>query len=180
MTPALAAVAKNSRAAAVAPLDFRMKSPKPPVHRHSSTCSHGFTVDTLLEQLREEGLRITPGRRRILEVLFEAGKPLSLEEIRKASELDGRIPDFATVFRMVSLLEKLDLVQKVNLQRSLSYFELHDPSKHYDHLVCTVCGKVVVITDPCPLENVEAQLAKRYGFRELSHSLEFFGKCESC
>jgi Fe2+ or Zn2+ uptake regulation protein len=48
---------------------------------------------------------------------------------------------------------------KVNLQRSCSYYELHDPSKHYDHIVCTHCGKVVLLDQPCPLAETEKCLA---------------------
>lgn len=159
-------------------------------HKHTPACSHtadrpagrpgAFTVDAVLARLKQEGMRITPARRRILEVLFSATEPLSLQDIQTAAADGPAPPDYATVFRMVVLLEKLKVVQKVNLQRPCSYFELHDPARHYDHLVCTSCGKVVVIDTPCPLGNLESDLAARYGFRDLSHSLEFFGRCSQC
>ncbi|GAB4170602.1 MAG: Fur family transcriptional regulator [Terrimicrobiaceae bacterium] len=145
-----------------------------------STRQSTFTVDAVLARLRQEGMRITPARRKILEVLFSAGEPLSLQDIQTASGVDSVVPDYATVFRMVVLLEKLKVVQKVNLQRPCSYYELHDPARHYDHLVCTSCGKVVVIDTPCPLGDLETRLAERYGFSDLSHSLEFFGQCSQC
>lgn len=127
------------------------------------------------------GFRITPGRRKILEALFAATCPLSLNEIQEAASVgNGRTPDYATVFRMVALLERMRLVQKVNLQRSCSYFELHDPLRHYDHIVCTRCGKIVLLHDPCPLHDVESTIAKKYGFKDLTHSLEFFGQCARC
>jgi len=139
-----------------------------------------FTADAILHRLRDEGLRITASRKSILEVLFEAKNPLSLQEIEELAAAKGASPDYATVFRMITLLERLHLVQKVNLQRSCSYYELHDPSKHYDHIVCTGCGKVVVIDIPCPLGETEQRIAAHYGFRNLSHSLEFFGRCPDC
>jgi Fe2+ or Zn2+ uptake regulation protein len=165
----------------------KSKSPPRPPKAGSKSCSHGhdshradFSVDSILERLRAEGLRITPGRRKILEVFFAAGRPLSLEEIRDQSRNGKSGPDYATVFRMVTLLEKLGLVQKINLQRACSFYELHDPNRHYDHIVCTTCGKVVLISEPCPLASFEKTLATKYGFRQLSHSLEFFGNCEAC
>jgi len=139
-----------------------------------------FTPEAILNRLRGDGLRITPGRRVILEVLFEAGKPLSLEEIKDLAAARGARPDYATVFRLMTLLERLHLAHKVNLQRSCSYYELHDPKKHYDHIVCTSCGKVVVIDIPCPLGATEAHIAEHYGFGDLTHSLEFFGRCPEC
>jgi Fur family ferric uptake transcriptional regulator len=142
--------------------------------------AQSFSAEAILNRLRGEGMRITESRRSILNVLFHAQRPLSLQEIQElaASEDDG--PDYATVFRMIALLDRLHIVHKVNLQRSCSYYELNDPSKHYDHIVCTDCGKVVVIDIPCPLAETEQRVAEHYGFHNLSHSLEFFGRCPDC
>lgn len=144
------------------------------------TGSTTFTPEAVLNRLRSEGLRITAGRRKIVTILFEAGKPLSLPEIQSRALVRNRTPDYATVFRVMTLLESLHLVHKVNLQRSCSYYELQDPKKHYDHIVCTRCGQVVVIDIPCPIGPTEARIAKHYGFSALTHSLEFFGICPKC
>ena len=140
-----------------------------------------FSAEKVIELLRREGLRITKKRLGILESLFEARGPLTLQDIQAAAgRLSGETPDYATVFRMILLMEKLHLVHKVNLQRSCSYYELSDPRKHYDHLVCRECGEVVLIDIPCPIGDAEKTIARQYGFRDLSHSLEFFGVCSNC
>ncbi len=125
-------------------------------------------------------MRITPGRRAILRVFFEATSPLSLTEIQQQARKLGGNPDYATVFRMVSVLENLRLVAKVNLQRSCSYYELRDPKKHYDHLICRSCSKVILIEIPCPLSKMEEDIHSRYHFTAITHSLEFFGVCPKC
>ena len=56
-------------------------------------------------------MRITQVRRQLLEVLFEAGEPLTLNEIRDRAVAKGTSPDYATVFRMVSLLEQMRVVK---------------------------------------------------------------------
>jgi Fur family ferric uptake transcriptional regulator len=142
--------------------------------------AQSFSTEAILNRLRGEGLRITAGRRNILNVLFHAERPLTLQEIQDLAASEGDGPDYATVFRMIALLDRLHLVHKVNLQRSCSYYELNDPTKHYDHIVCTACGKVVVIDIPCPLAATEQRVAEHYGFRNVSHSLEFFGRCSDC
>jgi Fe2+ or Zn2+ uptake regulation protein len=38
----------------------------------------------------------------------------------------------------------------------------------------------VLIDIPCPIGDAERKIARQYGFRNLSHSLEFFGTCKSC
>ena len=142
--------------------------------------AHSFSAEAILNRLHGEGLRITAGRRNILNVLFKADKPLSLQDIQDRAAAEGSGPDYATVFRTIAVLDRLRVVHKVNLQRACSYYELNDPSKHYDHIVCTGCGKVVLIDIPCPLAETEQHVAERYGFRNLSHSLEFFGRCSDC
>ena len=140
-----------------------------------------FNANGILSLLRSQGMRITRSRRGIMQALFKADRPLSLTEIQdRALAEGGLLPDYATVFRMMILLEGMDIVHKVNLKRSCSYYELTDPSKHYDHLVCTDCGQVVLLEIPCPVHAVEKHIESQYGFTGLHHSLEFFGRCREC
>lgn len=140
-----------------------------------------FSAETILDLLRREGMRITKARVGLVHALFAATEPLALQELQTAAEVHSGVkPDYATVFRMIASLEKLHIVHKVNLQRACSYYELSDPRKHYDHLVCRVCGHVVLLDIPCPIGDAERNIAKRYGFRDVTHSLEFFGTCPDC
>jgi len=83
-----------------------------------------LNLRAILELLRSHGLRITKSREKILETLLAAEEPLSLEEIQRRSSQGDIAPDFATVFRVMTLLESLHVAQKVLLNRSCSYFEL--------------------------------------------------------
>jgi Fur family transcriptional regulator, ferric uptake regulator len=139
-----------------------------------------LSLERIVELLRANGMRITKNRIHILETLLRAEKPLSLDEIQFGSTIKGNAPDYATVFRVMTLLENLKIVQKVNLNRSCSYYELLNPKQHYDHIICTACGKVTLMVDSCPVERVERQIEKQYGFSEIRHSLEFFGRCAAC
>jgi Fur family transcriptional regulator, ferric uptake regulator len=139
-----------------------------------------LSLDKIVELLRAHGMRITKNRIQILETLLSADKPLSLDEIQLGSTVAGIAPDYATVFRVMTLLENLKIVQRVNLNRSCSFYELLNPKQHYDHIICTQCGKVTLMVDSCPVERVERQIEKQYGFSEIRHSLEFFGKCAAC
>jgi Fur family transcriptional regulator, ferric uptake regulator len=139
-----------------------------------------LSLDAIVTLLRSRGLRLTKGRQKILETLLGANEPLSLEEIQRKAICEGVTPDYATVFRIMALLEELHVAQRVHLNRSCSYFELLDPQQHYDHLICTECGRVTLMVDSCPVEKVEQAIGKRYGFTDVHHSLEFFGKCPEC
>ncbi len=154
-------------------------------HEHGRAADRGesFTLDGLIALLRRKGLRMTPNRRAILRVLLAAKAPLSLEQIQAAGARyvpSKEPPDFATVFRMMTLLEELKLARKVNLGRASSFFELIDSQHHRDHLVCTDCGLITPLEGICPVERLERQIARKHGFTQLTHSLEFFGLCGNC
>ncbi len=126
---------------------------------------------------------MTTSRRAILQALLQAESPLSLEQLQTAGAKhvpDGDAPDFATVFRLMTLLEELKLARKVNLGRPLSFYELTDSGHHRDHLVCTDCGQVTPLEGMCPVERLERHIARKHGFTQLTHSLEFFGLCGGC
>ena len=147
------------------------------IHANQSPLKE-LSLDAIVELLRANGMRITRNRLQILEALLRAEKPLSLDEIQ--TRVDGDAPDYATVFRVMTLLESLQIAQKVHLNRSCSYYELVNPQQHYDHIICTECGRVTVMIDSCPVEKVERKIEEEYGFSEIRHSLEFFGKCWEC
>lgn len=148
-------------------------------HEHETPLPK-LTLEGLVNVLKGQGMRMTANRHNILRVMLEADVPLGLEEIQQRAEAFGGKPDFATVFRLMLALEKLKLAVKVNLGRSNSHYELLDPQKHHDHLVCVDCGKVTLIEDLCPVEKLERKLAKDYGYSGIKHSLEFFGHCFDC
>jgi len=146
-------------------------------------CSHKDSTAMfrfLVEQLRGGGMRMTASRRALLKVLIANRRPLSLEELTAAARAYGCDPDYTTVFRLMCVLEKLGLVNRLNLHHSISQYELIDPEHHHDHIVCTQCGKVTVIENHCPLVDLEAEIARTYGFHHLSHQLEFRGVCADC
>ena len=160
-------------------------SPPDPSHSHPHADAAGgpFTLDGLLGLLRRRGLRVTGNRRAILQVLLKAREPLGLEQIQSGAARyaeRGELPDFATVFRMMALLEEIKVARRVNLGRPSSYFELADSRHHRDHLVCTDCGTVTPLEGACPVERLERQIARKHGFTEVTHSLEFFGRCGDC
>jgi Fur family ferric uptake transcriptional regulator len=139
-----------------------------------------LSLEAIIELLRANGMRITRNRIQIIDTLLRAERPLSLDEIQTRTGADAEMSDYATVFRVMTVLENLQVAQKVNLNRSCSYYELVNPQRHYDHIICTACGRVTLMVDSCPVEKVERKIEKRYGYSDIRHSLEFFGTCREC
>ena len=91
--------------------------------------------------LREQGYRLTPQRNLIWEVLRDAGRHMTAEEV--AAEVRRTLPDVnvSTVYRTLELLVSLDLVVETRLEGSVCYYEVSPEPTHH-HFVCTQCGAV--------------------------------------
>jgi Fur family transcriptional regulator, ferric uptake regulator len=137
-------------------------------------------LDELLETLKSRALRITRPRVEMLRCLLAAQQPMSIEELRTRAGSRGEPLIFTTVFRFMLELERLKLARRVHVSPSLAHFELSLPHRHRDHLVCHGCGQVTTIEEECPVGELERRIARRYGFTEVTHSLEFFGLCSAC
>ena len=126
-------------------------------------------------QLKAGGLKITPARLSLLDILKHAKKPLSIKEISKI--LGG--PDLVTLYRNIESLMDLKLVNQINLKDWQAYFELNDSKQHHHHIICTNCGKM----EDVEIKEVKLDktFLKKHGFAKVTdHSLEFFGLCSKC
>jgi Fur family ferric uptake transcriptional regulator len=133
----------------------------------------------LTQRLRDESRKITGPRQAILDVLHSHPHPLTNKEIHSC--LAGADCDLATIYRSMHLLTRLGLVKRYHFGGRAARFELVTRGRagHHHHLVCTKCSEVVEIEECFPME-LERRIAERNGFKEITHSLEFFGLCPGC
>ncbi len=137
-----------------------------------------ITLDsTKLGTLTTAGLKVTPARLLVLEVLTNTEKPLSIQDIQK--KLGKKSADQATVYRTIEIFKKNGIVRQVNFEHDHAHFELNTNSHHH-HIICQNCGKVVDISN-CNITSLEKEILKKSGFKSIQkHSLEFFGTCNRC
>jgi len=139
--------------------------------------------DTLLQETiarcRAAGLRRTWALEELLKQLIQSHRPLTLADIAEAKALKNRC-DKATVFRLLVRLEKHGILRRLGLHDRSAYYTMNLPGEHSDYLICTQCGVIEVVDIACPVEKLEAQIARESGFKKLYHELEFFGVCPKC
>ena len=70
----------------------------------------------VIDRLREQGFRITKQRERILDVILD-GNCTSSKEIYSTVRKEDSSVGFATVYRMVNLLEEIGLISRKNMYR---------------------------------------------------------------
>ena len=85
----------------------------------------------VIDRLREQGFRITRQRERILDVILE-GNCTSSKEIYSTVRKEDSSVGFATVYRMVNLLEEIGLISRKNMYRIPRHIFTDD------HYFCTV------------------------------------------
>lgn len=129
-------------------------------------------------ELNEVELRATPARLALMELLESTDKPVDVQTMIGFLERRGIKADPATVFRIVNMFTEKGLTKQIQLQEGKARYELATQSDHH-HLVCTKCGDIQDISD-CNIGALEKDIEKRKGFKVTSHSLEFFGICQSC
>lgn len=145
-----------------------------------------MTVDPAVD--REVGVRLargeqryTPLRRALVETLAEAGRPLTIPEIRAGNPGLSQ----SSAYRNVTTLIEAGAVRRVNGTDDHGRFELaEDLSGHHHHLVCATCGQVSDIHPSPRLERALAEAARAVAeeddFEVTEHRFDMLGLCGDC
>lgn len=134
-------------------------------------------LDSVLEKLRKSHLRVTEPRKAILRCLTQNHGPFSAEDMHK--RITRKVCDLATVYRILTSLESVGVIRRCEFGDGIARYELTQPEDHHHHhVICTQCKKVEPLDD-CELDEID-RIARRRGFADVSHSLEFFGLCPAC
>ncbi len=136
----------------------------------------GDMVMLAIETLRAKGLRVTEQRKAILEALACADSPKSAEETFSALPADSC--DLVTVYRCLEQFEKAGVVERGVRENGTKVYCLGHGHGHHHHLSCRKCGRTERI-DLCMGDELE-EVAKGFGYTEVSHVMEVFGLCPSC
>jgi Fur family ferric uptake transcriptional regulator len=127
------------------------------------------------QQLDEAGYRSGSARRRVVDLLAGAECALTALEIDSRIESVGR----ASVYRTLDQLEKLRLIQRVEVGGDAAGYERVDPAHHHHHLVCQECGRLSPFTSE-RLEEAIEEIGRGSGFAVASHDVVLRGTCPDC
>jgi Fur family transcriptional regulator, ferric uptake regulator len=130
------------------------------------------------ERLRASGLRWTPQRRTLIEVLSRTnGHVTGSELIERCREIDPTtIP--STVYRTLDVLEGMGLLSHSHGADGREEFHVL-PAAIHGHLHCTVCGTTWEIPTGEAATVVESLRLSRRFVVDVTH-LSIAGRCEAC
>ena len=136
-------------------------------------------VNSLLEQLRRDGHRITRAREAFLKVLSTSVRPLAVSDLLSELDAAGVRINKTTAYRELEFLMARGLVSSVDFGDGSKRFELVE-GEHHHHFVCTSCDKVAELEIETRLASVLRAVVEQTGAKVTGHAVEFFGLCQSC
>jgi Fe2+ or Zn2+ uptake regulation protein len=136
-------------------------------------------VEQAQQLFRRSGMRLTPQRRTILEVLDESEAHLDAEGVYNQAKTRDPNISLATVYRTLAALRELGLIQQRHLtpDDQRGYYEIAD-QQHY-HFTCLQCGRVIEFNTPL-MTQLQQELTVETGIKVIQARLYLEGYCAVC
>jgi Fur family ferric uptake transcriptional regulator len=137
--------------------------------------------ETLMERMRAQGVRITPQRALIAELLEKARDHLDADSVYRLARTRDSAIHRATVYRTLATLKKLHLIDELDLMHvegDRHFYEVR-PSTLHIHLVCLSCGSVQE-PEGRFWESMKGKVFRETGFKPEIVRLEMGGRCTDC
>ncbi|KOR31894.1 hypothetical protein TI05_10705 [Achromatium sp. WMS3] len=136
-------------------------------------------MDQAASLCHNRGVKFTPQRRMVLEILYAADKPMSAYEILDLMRGMVKNPAPPTVYRALDFLREQGLVHKLeSLQAFIGC--IHPEYPHSSQfLICADCGGVSEINDAAIVQSL-GTVSKSIGFQTKHPVVELLGTCAEC
>ena len=127
--------------------------------------------------LKKKGLKLTPQRRLIVDIIHDTTTHLTAEDIILHAQ--ERMPGVnkSTIYRTLDILEEAGCVVKSELSDRSVYH--HAEEGHHHHLICSRCGKTVEC-DENIFTGVKRSIKQSYGFSADFKHMVISGLCAEC
>lgn len=136
-----------------------------------------MTKESIIQQLRERGLKVTPQRLTIIDVLVEKkhlhpGASLIYEEAKKKS---SRL-SLSTTYATLNEFARRGILKILQFDRMENRFDLN-PEEHIN-LICEKCWKITDYKLPATFGRNE--VTEKTGFLIADSRMEYYGYCGAC
>ena len=132
-------------------------------------------LETTLHATRR---RVTDQRRLLLEIIRANGEHLDADQIYELARKQNPRLSLSTVYRTLSLLRDLGLVDEVHLGEDHHHYELKSTAAHH-HLICRSCGRVTEFSTFLA-DELASSVGDQYGYDVQEVRIELAGLCNQC
>jgi Fur family zinc uptake transcriptional regulator len=140
---------------------------------------HDKDIRSAEQICQRAGARLTPLRRRVLELVLASARPPSAYEIlHRLRPLDSSATP-AGVYRSLEFLADHGLVHRLDSTKTFVACAIPDHAHPSQMLICRRCGTVVEAEDR-RVSSATEKLGRRLGFALDRRTVELTGVCPTC
>lgn len=123
--------------------------------------------------------RLTPTRRKVLEILLAQGRSVKAYELLELVRLEQANAAPPTVYRALDFLVDEGLIHRLDAVNAWAACLDADGDPHHVLIVCTDCGVVTELSDDA-LSQLLARTVENAGFVVANHETELRALCRAC
>jgi len=146
-------------------------------HNHRRCVSRALSAAERI--CSERKLRLTPLRRRVLELVWDRHAPVGAYDILGALKKGEGALEPPTVYRALRFLQDAGLVHRIDSLNAFIGCESPENVHTAQFLVCRSCNRVMELDDPT-ISQLLVQKAKVVGFATDAQDIEIKGLCATC
>ncbi len=154
-------------------------------HKHDHAHAPSLPVDRAQHLARaaalcaDAGESLTPLRRRVLELLIDAGGPAKAYDLLDGLKTEAGPAKPPTVYRALDFLTRLGLAHRVETLNAFVACDVGACARTTIFLICTLCGRTEESDAGHALVDV-SEAAAREGFAIERTMIEARGACAAC
>lgn len=126
-----------------------------------------------IKKLKEAGLKITPQRLAVVEILEGNGSHPSAQNIYEKAKKKYPMMSFSTVYKTLKVLDKVGEIQQLSIAEDRVNFD-PDTTPHH-HFLCEKCGHIYDIEEPSPVK-----ITRLEGHIVNKAQVFYYGICSKC
>ena len=136
-----------------------------------------LTKESIIQKLKEKGLRLTSQRLAIIDVLVKKGHlhPGARFIYREAKKKANRL-SLSSVYENIKELSRYGIIKSLEFDGKENRCEGN--LEEHINLICEHCGNIIDYEVPISLD--QRDVAKKMGFMITNNRLEYYGYCGEC
>lgn len=140
--------------------------------------STDIATESVFQNLRSKGLRITAQREKILEIFMELpeGTHLSAEDLFKILTDKNENISLATTYRTLKLLSQFGYLRELDFAEGHKHYELNKDKKPHHHIICLNCNKTLEFEDDL-VNQIGYKIAEEKGVEVVDIQFKIYAVC---
>ena len=149
-----------------------------PQHNHRSCLNRAISLAAQI--CAQKGLRFTPIRRRVLELIWNSHQPVPAYDLLSQLRQEKQNAEPPTIYRALDFLLEHQLIHRIESLNAYIGCDHPDLEHSSQFMICSACHQVAELAEPDLIDQAVACQASRLGFKISSQTIEIMGICPSC